>query len=135
MNKDAKIVFLAVSILVMMGIIMIYSSSGVYAHGTYGDSLYFVKRHLTYLFIGLAAAIFCMAVPVKSIQNKARMIMFLSLLFLVAVLLPGIGSEVSGARRWIRFAGHGFQPSEAAKLALIIYLADLTSRKKYFIQN
>ncbi|MGB3057886.1 MAG: FtsW/RodA/SpoVE family cell cycle protein, partial [Candidatus Omnitrophota bacterium] len=79
MNKDAKIVLLAVSLLVMIGIVMIYSSSGVYAHGTYGDSLYFVKRHLIYLVMGLAAAVFCMSVPARGIQDHARMIMLASL--------------------------------------------------------
>ncbi|MGB2630201.1 MAG: putative lipid II flippase FtsW [Candidatus Omnitrophota bacterium] len=135
MNKDAKIVLLAVSLLVMIGIVMIYSSSGVYAHGTYGDSLYFVKRHLIYLVMGLAAAVFCMSVPARGIQDHARMIMLASLFLLAIVLVPGIGSEVSGARRWLRIGDFGFQPSEAAKLAIVIYLADLTTRKKYFIQN
>jgi cell division protein FtsW len=122
-------------VLVMVGIVMIYSSSAVYAYGNYGDSLFFVKRHLIYLAIGLAAAILCMSVPPMGIRDNARKIMFASIILLILVLLPGIGSSVGGARRWIRFAGMGFQPSEAAKLALIIYLADALSRKKYFIQN
>ncbi|MGB2661302.1 MAG: putative lipid II flippase FtsW [Candidatus Omnitrophota bacterium] len=135
MNKDARIVLLVTSLLVMIGIVMIYSSSGVYAHGTYGDSLYFVKRHLMYLIIGLAVAVFCMSVPPMGIQEHARKTMLISIVLLFAVLVPGIGSEISGARRWIRFAGFGFQPSELAKLAVIIYLADLTSRKKYSMQD
>jgi cell division protein FtsW len=134
-SKDAKIVFLATSLLVMIGIVMIYSSSGIYAYSTYGDSLYFVKRHIMYLVIGLAAAVFCMSVSPMSVQEHARKIMLISLLLLFACLVPAIGSEISGARRWIRFAGIGFQPSEAAKFALIIYLSDLASRKKYFMRD
>jgi len=135
MDKDAKTVFMTVSVLLMLGVVMIYSSSAVYAYGTYGDSMYFVKRHLVYLAAGLAAAVFCMAVSSGRIAASARLLMLLSLLLLSAVLVPGIGREVGGARRWMRVLGYGFQPSEAAKLALVIYLADLTSRKRYLMRD
>jgi cell division protein FtsW len=135
MNKDAKIVFMVTCVLLMLGAVMIYSSSGVYAYGNYGDSLYFVKRHLAYLAAGLIAAVVCMAAPVRGINDSARIIMVISVVILVAVLVPGIGKQVAGARRWMRFFGVGFQPSEIAKLGLIIYLADLTSRKRYLVQD
>jgi cell division protein FtsW len=131
MNRDAKIVFLAVSILVMLGIVMIYSSSAVYAYQRYGDSMYLVKRHILFLLMGLAAAIACMTIPAKAIADNSRWIMLVAIVLLVVVLLPGIGTQAGGARRWMRFFGLGFQPSELAKLALIIYLADFTSRKRY----
>lgn len=129
MSKDAKIILLCVSVLIMIGVVMIYSSSAVYADDKYADSLFFVKRHLIYLFLGLAAAVYCMAQPVRRLQDNAGNILLFTLLLLVAVLIPGIGSVVGGARRWIRFLGIGFQPSEFAKLAIIFYLADFTSRK------
>ncbi|MFC1479894.1 putative lipid II flippase FtsW [Candidatus Omnitrophota bacterium] len=135
MNRDAKIILLVVSLLIMIGIVMMYSSSAVYAHGNYGDSMYFVKRHLVYLMAGLMIAILCMAVPVGKIADSARGVMVFFLVLLVVVLIPGIGREVAGARRWIRFFGVGFQPSEMAKIALIIYLADLCSRKRHLMQN
>ncbi len=135
MNKDAKMVLLAVSLLVMIGVVMIYSSSAVYAYGKFGDSLYFVKRHLMHLTLGLIAAICCMAVPVRKIAGSARWTMVFFILLLVAVLVPGIGRQVGGARRWMCFPGFSFQPSEIAKLALIIYLADLTSRRRHLIEN
>ncbi len=135
MNRDAKIVFLMVAVLLMVGVVMIYSSSAVYAYGRYGDSLFFVKRHLVYLAIGIAAAVCCMAVSSGKIKDKARTIMLFSLALLVAVLVPGIGSKAGGARRWVRFFGFGFQPSEIAKFALIIYLADLTTRKRYLMHR
>lgn len=135
MNKDAKIILLAVSLLIMVGIVMIYSSSAVYAHGRYGDSMYFVERHLVYLVLGLAAAIVCMAVPVGKIADSARGIMIFFIILLIAVLIPGVGKEVGGARRWMHFFGFSIQPSEAAKLALIIYLADFTSRKRHLMHD
>lgn len=133
MNRDAKIVLLMVSLLLMIGVVMIYSSSAVYALNKYGDSLFFVKKHLVFLFAGLTLAFFFMAVPSGLIRDKARLIMAFSLALLVLVLIPGIGSQIAGARRWIRVLGFGIQPSEIAKIALILYLADLTSRKRYLM--
>ncbi len=135
MNRDARIILLVVSLLIMVGMVMIYSSSAVYAHGRYDDSMYFVKRHLVYLVAGLIAAVFCMAVPVEKIADNAGKIMAFFIILLIAVLVPGIGREVGGARRWMHFFGFGIQPSEMAKLALVIYLADLTSRKRYLMHK
>jgi len=132
-TRSAKIILLTVSILLMVGIVMIYSSSAVYADNAFGDSLYFVKRHLFFLLIGLTAAVFFMVVPSEFIQEHARLIMLASLVLLVAVLIPGIGSRAGGAQRWIRILGLGIQPSEIAKLAIIIYLADFTARKRYLM--
>lgn len=133
MNTSAKIVLLCVSVLLMVGIVMIYSSSAVYAHTAFGDSTYFVTRHLFFLVLGLAAAVFCMTLPAEFFRNHARHVMLGSIILLLAVLIPGIGAQVGGARRWIRMFGFGFQPSEIAKLALILYLADFTARKRHQI--
>lgn len=135
MDNDSKMVFLTTAVLIMFGVVMIYSASAVYAHGRYNDSMFFVKHHLFYLAMGLAAAAFCMSLPPRLIKEKARWIMAGALALLFLVLVPGIGSEVAGARRWIRLPGFGFQPSEFAKLALVVYLADLTSRKRYLVKN
>ncbi|KJJ85804.1 Cell division protein FtsW [Candidatus Omnitrophus magneticus] len=135
MNKDVKIVFLIVCILVMIGIIMIYSSSAVYAYNFFGDSMYLVKRHLIFLAIGVLAAILCMYFPVGFFRDNARLILLATLLLLILVLIPGIGSSSGGARRWIRIAGLGIQPSEIAKFAIIIYMADFTSRKRYLVPD
>ncbi|MDD5634664.1 MAG: FtsW/RodA/SpoVE family cell cycle protein, partial [Candidatus Omnitrophica bacterium] len=75
MNKEAKIILIIASILIMIGVVMIYSSSAMYAYEKFGDSLFFVKKHLVYLFIGILAAIWCMATPPKSIAANAKIIM------------------------------------------------------------
>ena len=135
MSRDAKIIFLATITLIMIGVVMIYSSSAVYADNRYGDSMFFVKRHIAFLSVGLIMAAFCMTIPAGKVADSARTIMLISIILLVAILIPGVGRKAFGARRWIQFAGFGFQPSEVAKLALIIYLADLTSRKRYLTHN
>ena len=135
MNNNSKVVLVTMSMLLMIGIVMIYSSSAVYAFSRTGDSLYFVKRHLACLSVGIIGAILCMLVPVRAIAGNAKWIMLFLIFLLILVLVPGIGSQAGGARRWIRFFGFGIQPSELAKFALVLYLADLTARKKYLMTN
>jgi len=135
MNNNSKVILLTVSILLMVGIVMIYSSSAVYAHSHTGDSLFFVKHHLLYLAVGIIAAIVCMLVPIRGVAKNSKWIMLFLIFLLGIVLLPKIGVQAGGARRWIRFFGIGIQPSELAKFGLILYLADLTSRRRYLMQN
>ena len=128
-------VFLTVSILMMVGIVMIYSSSAVYAYSSLGDSLYFVKRHILFLMLGFMAAFFCMTRPLQAFRDHARTIMLIALFLLFIVLIPHIGFKTGGARRWIHFLGLGFQPSEFAKLAIIFYMSDFSVRKKNMITS
>ena len=135
MTKDAKIVFLTTFILLMIGVVMIYSTSAVYAYDRYDESMFYVKRHLFFLVIGALAAVFCMSLSTGRISASARWFLLFSIILLLAVLVPGIGRKAGGARRWLNFMGLGFQPSELAKLAIIVYLADLTARKRHLIRD
>jgi cell division protein FtsW len=114
---------------------MIYSSSSIYAWNNYGDSLYFLKRHLTYLFIGFILMFTSMALDQEVIRKIAKPVFLASLLLLILSFIPGISREASGAKRWIRIGGFGFQPSELIKLTFILYLADYISRRKNIINN
>ncbi|MFH1837420.1 MAG: putative lipid II flippase FtsW [Candidatus Omnitrophota bacterium] len=133
--KDSKIILLSTLLLLMLGTVMIYSSSAIYAHGAYGDSLYFVKRHLFFLLSGLIVAVFCMSLSAARVREFAGPLMLGSIVLLILVLIPGIGSVAGGARRWIRFFGLGFQPSEVVKILLVIYLADFIARKGNMMNN
>jgi cell division protein FtsW len=114
---------------------MIYSASSIYAWERYKDSLFFLKRHLVFFAIGTLLTVFIMNVDYKKIKRFARPVLFVSLILLVLVLIPGIGKEVSGARRWFRFKFFSFQPSELACIAMIIYTADFISRKGNMIKE
>lgn len=131
MSKEAKIILFATSFLLMLGMVMIFSSSAVFSYKRFGSSFYYLLRHLVALFVGVFAAGFFMTIPAEKISDHSRYALGFAFFILVAVLIPGIGTELGGARRWIRFFGFGFQPSEVAKFILIIYLADLTARKRY----
>lgn len=131
MVRKTRINLLTVSIvLICIGIVMIYSSSSIYAWERYGDSFYFLKRHLFFLATGLVLTFLAMLVDYRLFRKHARLLLWIALGLLVLVLIPGIGREVSGARRWFRFKFISFQPSEFANLALIIYIADFICRKQ-----
>ncbi len=130
MVKKARINLFTISIvLVCIGIVMIYSSSSIYAWERYGDSFYFLKRHLFFLLVGLVLTFLVMLVDYRLFRKHARLLLWIALALLVLVLIPGVGREVSGARRWFRFKFISFQPAEFANLALIIYISDFICRK------
>lgn len=124
-----------VAILVCVGVVMIYSASAIYAHGNMGDSMYFLKRHLLYLLIGLIMMFIAMSMDINIMRRWAKPVLALSVALLTLVLIPHIGREASGARRWFRVGPVNFQPSEFAKIAIMIYLADLISRKKELMKS
>jgi cell division protein FtsW len=130
MVRKTRINLFTISIvLICIGIIMIYSSSSIYAWEKYGDSFYFLRRHLVFLGIGLVFTFLAMVFDYRLFRKYARFLFWVAFILLVLVLIPGLGREVSGARRWFRFKFISFQPSEFANLALIIYIADFICRK------
>ena len=129
MRDVRRSIFLITIMLVCVGIIMIYSASSIYAYSSMGDSLYFLKRHLIYLVLGFAMMFLAMICDLKDIQRFSKPMIFITLFLLLLVLIPHIGRETAGARRWFKVGPVNFQPSEFAKLAIIIYMADLVSRK------
>ena len=127
--------FLIIFILVCVGIVMIYSASAIYADARSGDSLFYLKRHLIYLAIGFFMMFFAMSLDLARLQRYAKPLLGVAIMLLVMVLIPHIGREISGAKRWFRVGPVNFQPSEFAKVALIIYLADVISRKGNLIKD
>jgi len=114
---------------------MIYSASSIYALERYKDSVFFLKRHLSFILIGSGLTFLVMAVDYRKFKKYARILLLFALLLLVSVLIPGIGREVAGARRWFRFRFISFQPAEFAGIAMIIYAADFISRKVNYIKT
>ncbi|MEE8360371.1 MAG: putative lipid II flippase FtsW [Candidatus Omnitrophota bacterium] len=128
-------IFAITALLISIGVVMIYSSSAIYAYENMGDSLLFLKKHLLFLVIGLIAGFGVMLFDYRLLKRHSRAILMIAILLLLLVLIPSFGSEVGGARRWFKIANFSFQPSEMAKLALIIYLADFLSRKGHDINR
>ena len=134
--RDIRIsIITVVMVLICVGVVMIYSSSGIYALQELGDSAYFLHRHLLFLFVGTILAVFTMLLNYKDLQKWSKTLIAIAVVMLILVLIPGIGKASYGARRWFQMAGFSFQPSEFAKVALLIYVADFLSRKQNKIRN
>ena len=140
-NKPVKIAlydrYLAFATLavVLMGLMMLYSASIVISEKMYGNPFHFVMRQASFLAAGLVLSIFMIRVSIQSWQAWGFKLFWLSLLFLILVLVPGVGRTVNGSVRWLGFAGLGFQVSEFAKLAVIIYMARYLVQHQHAVQN
>ena len=124
-----------VCLLICIGIIMIYSSSGVYAQQELHDSFYFLKRHLLFLTVGSVLTFLIFLIDYRQLQKWVKPMVIASIVMLVLVLIPGIGKASYGARRWFHIGSFNFQPSEFAKIAMMLYTADFLSRKKTLITD
>lgn len=121
---------IVVMVLISTGLLMVYSASSVMALKKYSDSMYFVKRQLVSVVLGLGAMLVAAHYPYKRYKSLAPVLLLLAIVSLVIVLIPGIGRELNGARRWFRLAGFSLQPAEYAKIAWIIYLSSFLERKQ-----
>lgn len=122
----------AAFLLVATGLVMVYSASIAIAEGsrfTGNNSAYFLIRQSIFLALALFAATLTFMVPVRVWQTSAPWFFLAGMGLLVLVLVPGIGREVNGARRWLNLIVFNFQPSELMKLAAVLYAADYTVRK------
>lgn len=122
--------------LVGLGLSMVFISSTVMAQAQYQDPYYFTKRQLIYALLGLLGLHLCRLVDYHLYRRWTYRFLFLCLVALILVFVPGIGGKVRGAARWLRLGPVTLQPSEFAKLALVLFLAYSLARKqekmKYF---
>ena len=122
---------LGVLSLLGIGVVMIYSTSSIPAlHNLHGQSAFFLKRQLIAAAVGMVAMVVAMHFDYENLRHLALPFLVLSVALLVLVLIPGIGMEIKGGRRWIRFLGFGIQPSEVARLALVLYMAHSLAKKE-----
>jgi len=121
--------------MILFGILMVYSSSALYAERLKGNEFHFILRHLTHVTCGIFL-FFCMAfIHYRSLRRYVVPLMSISLILLIIVLIPYFGVKVYGARRWISLYFFTFQPSEIYKLTILIWMADFLCRKKEHINK
>ncbi len=122
------IVFLILVLcLLTFGLIMVASSSYVAALYKYGDSYHYIKRQLIFAVTGVAFMLIVPRLDYHVLRRYSLLILVVSLIMLALVLVPGIGIKVNGARRWLGFGSFRFQPSEIAKLAVILVFSSYIS--------
>jgi len=128
----------AALLLMAIGMVMVYSASIATAEAsryTGANPAYYLVRHAVFLGAALGAAIAVFLLPVRFWQKCSPLAFLVCLALLVLVLVPGLGREVNGARRWLNLGAFTVQPSELVKLAAVLYAADYTVRKHAVLKS
>ena len=128
-RKSAYILFLAVLALLVIGIVMLFSTSA-YARDSHGDVYFFIKRQAIWIGIGLVACIFAALMNYQFWQKTWWLWFAMALAALALCYIPHIGMRINGSRRWVGYGPITFQPSELAKIATIIFLAAWFARRE-----
>lgn len=115
-------------LLVLIGLMMVYSASNVVALYKYNDKFYFFKRQFIFGVVGILVMIFFIKVSLEKIYKLTTLIFIISIITLILVLIPGIGMVRGGARSWIGFGGFSFQPAEFMKISIILLLSKYLSK-------
>jgi cell division protein FtsW len=123
------VLFAVVAALVGIGLVMVFSASSATAYAEHGDIAYYLKRQLVWLVAGLAGAYFVYRIDLTALKRAAPYLLVGAVIGLVLVFVPHIGLGVNGGRRWIGVSSLSVQPSEFAKLAVVIYLSAMLSAR------
>ena len=118
--KCDKILLFTVLLLSLFGLVMIYSASNVWSLYKFQDAFHYVKNQGLFFLIGLVCVFFLSKIPVSFYYRYANLFFFISIILLILVLIPGIGSIRNGSRSWFGIGSFGIQPSEAAKISVLI---------------
>jgi len=127
--------FFAVILLIIFGIVMIYSSSYIWAEYKFDDPFKYVKHQSLFAVIGIFLMIIISKIDYKIYEKKALPIFLICIFLLILVLIPGIGKIRNGSRSWFGIGSFGIQPSEFAKLGLIMLTSKYLSNSNKFIKN
>jgi len=130
-----RTVLMITYLLLLIGLIMMFSASGVMAEIRYGDSMFFLKRQAVWIVLGLLVLHWVSRQDYGIWKPVMPLMLGLTVVILALVLIPMVGSEVNGARRWFRFGWLSFQPGELAKLTAVLYLSSFLVRREKDITN
>jgi len=124
------LLMVAAILLVSVGLVMIASSSIAVADGANKGAFYFLKRHTLFISLGFLCAVVAARTELKTLEKHSFLLMLLAVIMLLAVFLPVFGMRINGARRWLNLFVTSFQPVEAVKLILVVYLASYLVRHR-----
>jgi len=129
------VLLLSVAGILLIGLVMVTSASISIADRQMHEPLYYLQRQAMGVGLGLVAAGFMMFVPTGVWERLAMPLLLVGFLFLIVVLIPGIGHEVNGSRRWLRMGFMNFQASELARVLLLTYLASYVVRRQQELKD
>ena len=135
MKKIDLTLFITIIITSVFGIIMIYSASYIWSEYKFNDPFKFVKHQLLFFLIGLILMILISKIDYKKYLKYANKLLLIATILLILVLIPGIGTIRNGSRSWFGIGSFGIQPSEAAKLILIIFASKYLSKNQKEIKS
>jgi len=116
-------------VLVTIGTVMIYSSSSIMAMERFDDGYHFLKKQVVFVLLGILLMIAVSRLPYYHLRKVAYLGVFLSVILLSLLMVPGFGVKVGGATRWLRIGGLTFQVTELVKVAMVIFLAHFFTKK------
>ncbi|MFT5083027.1 MAG: cell division protein FtsW [Lentisphaeria bacterium] len=131
---DSGLVF-SVAALISIGLIMVASSSIDFAAERYNDPWLMLKKQSTFLLMGLVSGFMITLVPTQIWKKYSPIFICLAILFLIAVLIPGLGKVVNGSRRWLSFGPLSMQASELAKFCLLVFFASYLDRRSQDVRS
>jgi cell division protein FtsW len=129
-QEGDRVLILAAMMLLLIGLVMVYSASAVLAEKKYGDSLLFFKKQMMWAVLGLLVMVAVSRIPYSFWKTVTPPAMGITVLALIAVLMPFLGMEVNGSRRWLNLGLISVQPSELARLSVVLYLSAYLARKR-----
>ena len=130
MKKIDKHLLIAVIILSLFGLLMIYSSSNIWAEYKFNDPYKYLKSQAIFLILGYTIIYIVSKINYQIYYKYSNIILFICIILLVLVLIPGIGSVRNGSRSWFGIGSFGIQPSEFAKLGIIIFTSKYLNNNK-----
>jgi cell division protein FtsW len=128
-NIEYYFIFFITALLLVAGMVMVSSSSMPFGESLHNDSFYFIRKQIIWSLISIILLFIFSRIDYHKIAKISNFIMLAAIGLLALVLIPGIGTEIGGSSRWINLPFIGLQPSEIAKIAVIIYLSDVLSKK------
>jgi cell division protein FtsW len=128
-NKNNYFIILPFIFLVLLGLVMVSSASIFLAEEQTLDPFYYISRQLLFVSVGLVSMSIFLIIPSSFLLKTDWLLVLISILLLIALFVPNVGSSVNGSIRWIRLGSIGIQPSEICKFSLIIYISGYCFRR------
>ena len=130
-----QVLLMIVAAIVLLGLVMVTSASISIADRQMQEPMHYLERQIIGVIMGVLAATFMMFIPTNVWERMAMPLLMFAFLLLVIVLVPGLGHEVNGSRRWLRAGVRNFQASELARVLLLTYLASYVVRRQQELKN
>ena len=128
-------ILITILLLLTLGVSIVYSASSYYALRKFDNKEYFLMRQLTWAAVGIVAMLIFSRLDYRKIARLSPIMMLVSIILLILVIIPGIGSNINDSWRWFDFGFASFQPSEMAKLSVILFFSFSLSKKSDLLQS